>query len=112
MIPDKYRLAARAVAVHAGGTPAERRELLDALGLLDDDGQVRPYVHRVEYGIDAFQGPGSAMGVQGHVDHAIAADTRRRPADLSAVPPGLRDYTPEGPMPDKPRRRRGGRRAA
>lgn len=110
---DTNRRAARYVAQHAPGTPAERLELLAALGLVvapgvhDEQGkwQVAPEDEPYLTGNDmAALGTVGASVLSGHVDHAMSADTKVRPA-VSTAPPGLRNYEPTGPEPTLARRR-------
>lgn len=105
---DCNALAARYVARCGPGSPAQRRELLDMLGLLAGDGRSvlpQPRPRATNLGLDDLAGPATAYGRNGFVDHAIAADTKERPR-VSSAPPGLRDYVPTGPEPGVARRKR------
>lgn len=110
---DKHRRAARAVALHAPGDLAARRELLDALGLLDDTGRdVVPEPERPSVATDLSELNGPAFAYAGgERDSGQWQDDRVRPCDLSLVPPGLRDYVPTGELP-VPQTRGRGRRGA
>lgn len=84
-------LAAQAVAVHGGGPPSERRELLEMLGLVSEDGQITPDDTR---NIDIH--PVGDTTVLDRVGPRV-----QEVFDRSNVPPGLRNLQP---LPVEPRR--------
>ena len=89
--PSESRLGARAVALHAPGTLADKRELLAMLGLLGDDGQLQELPRFV---IPCYQ-------VDGSTETRPEQTARMEPRwDRSTVPAGLRDLPP----PEKPKR--------
>jgi hypothetical protein len=97
--PSESRLAARAVALHAGGSPAEQKELLAMLGLLSDDGQLQE--------LPAFVIP--AYNIDGSVEtRPDPVCYKQPPWDRSSVPPGLRNLAPpvKAPAPPRPRPKR------
>jgi hypothetical protein len=77
------RLAARAVALYEEIPLAERKELLDMLGLLDDDGQL------IELPVLMVTSPRPLAE-----SNEVKLVNREVPWDRSTVPPGLRDLPP------------------
>lgn len=98
------RLAARAVAVHAGGTPADRLELLEALGLIagDDRREILPDDTRPNVMADVGKAPGGkdpdALNPLAFAEHG------RRPEGMT-TPPGLRDLPPLPVAPVRARKK-------
>jgi hypothetical protein len=86
--PSESHLAARAVALHAPGTTAEKREMLAILGLLSDDGQLRELPRTLV-----------SHQIEGLNEARADGGSREPPWDRSNVPPGLRDL----PVPTKGR---------
>lgn len=105
MTNDPHRQAALAVAVHGPGSPADRRELLDALGLIDSTGRGIVPAPQRQAGIDDLLGPTLNSAIVGERDTGRFQDDKHRPRDLSRVPAGLRAYTPPQEVV-APRRRR------
>jgi hypothetical protein len=102
--PSESHLAARAVALHAPGTRAEQKVLLDILGLLSDDGQLQELPRFV---IPAYQ-------IDGSIEPRDASASQEPPWDRSSVPAGLRNLPPlptvrrkSGPKPKPPREPQG-----
>lgn len=86
------RLAARAVALHAPGTPAERLEVLMMLGLVAPDRTIKPdEPQRIEL---------SELNDAGSVDR-VKVTVREPNMDRSLVPPGLRDLLPHEKQPKR-----------
>jgi hypothetical protein len=95
------RQAAKAVALHAGGTPSERRELLDMLGLVGEDGDIAPDDGRWNEVTPIIGG-----GPEGdNTPHAFARMFTDPPAPRHLVPEGLREL-PEQPADDPAARKR------
>ena len=100
------RRAARAVALHGADRHVEdspvcwhcrqARELLDALGLVDEAGGFTPIDFDVDEVVD-LQLPGHVLPKRARE----AFDDRKR-SPLAQAPPGLRDYVPTGPEPSAP----------
>jgi hypothetical protein len=99
------RRAARAVALHAPGTPAERRQLLDMLGLLDEAGGIDERQPTVEtYVATLGAGNGDSSTARGR----FAAHLSEGPdhPETFTSPPALRNLPPlpePEPAPRPPR---------
>jgi hypothetical protein len=78
------RRAAKAVALLAGGTPSERRELLDMLGLIGDDGDITPDDDRWN----------AVISIGGGADNGNSAP--RAFAHMFTDPPVPRHLVPQG----------------
>lgn len=98
------RLAALAVAMHAGGTVAERRELLEALGLVEPGGRtVTPDDTKVHALVDVTT---VAAGRDADpISPRAFAEHGRRPAGMT-TPPGLANLPPivQQPKPEPKQR--------
>lgn len=104
------RLAIQAVARHAPGTPAQKYELLEMLGLVDDNGDITPDDTKVHVITDVGKAPGAkdpdASSPLGFADHGRRPDNMTTPAGLANLPPIVAAPVPSKPLPPHGTRRR------